>query len=100
PGLPPRLVAANPAYPHARCFGAEKRAHAHRNGYPRLKSWVTLPQNQARFRGAAPAPTAGRERRVLPMKQLGRVSADAASVVMPPEATLPNARLDPPPQLG
>ena len=34
------------------------------------------------------------------MKQLGRVSADAASVVMPPEATLPNARLDPPPQLG
>jgi hypothetical protein len=29
-----------------------------------------------------------------------RVSADAASVVVPPEATLPNARLDPPPQLG
>jgi phage terminase small subunit len=34
------------------------------------------------------------------MKQRGRVSADAASVVVPPEATLPTARLDPPPQLG
>jgi phage terminase small subunit len=34
------------------------------------------------------------------MHQPGRVSADAAAVVVPPEATLPNARLDPPPQLG
>jgi phage terminase small subunit len=29
-----------------------------------------------------------------------RISEDAKSVVPPPEATLPNARLDPPPQLG
>ena len=34
------------------------------------------------------------------MHQPGRVSADAASVVVPPEATLPTARLEPPPQLG
>jgi phage terminase small subunit len=34
------------------------------------------------------------------MKQPGRVSAEAASVVVPPEATLPNAGLPPPPQLG
>ena len=34
------------------------------------------------------------------MKQPGRVSADAASIVVPPEAALPNARLDPPPALG
>src|SRR5262249_36628064 len=70
------------------------------SAYQGLKSWVTLPKTKPRLRGAAPGPSAGRERRDLPMKQPGRVSADAASVVVPPEAALPNARLDPPPALG
>jgi len=33
------------------------------------------------------------------MRQPGRISQDALSVTTPPEATLPTARLDPPPQL-
>jgi len=34
------------------------------------------------------------------MEQPGRISADALSVTVPPEAALPNAQLAPPPQMG